>query len=387
MLSKWPRIHPPVCWLRLRRKPVMMNPVHMKSQNQSKRYTSIILILMPHNQSILICTCHTLKVWKWTGWSTMCYTIDSSSGNPKCENILECELAALPDCQKYKKVIVWSDNFGMDQYVSWGLSKDDTNLETIWERFEDFCKPQSNQVHAWFDLLTSFCQGNKSINEWYNTVQVQVNLVKYPLETAKILNCNIFWFFLCDEDFVSRTLTEGSVDLDKFPASRVCQLAKRFESSKATAYHIKQVAGDPHDTQINLMRHQQTELPTNRHNKKRRPTGRLKLHKAPKSSASNQVKKFYDNRKPHRAPDCCNKCGNSIHVQVFQCPAKKYQCKVCNKYGHFSSLCYQKKTQAYHKNSNRNPKVHQLHAGPMYAQDSANLSYSEEWSSDESFCL
>ena len=27
----------------------MMNPVHMKSQNQSKRYTSIVLILMPHN--------------------------------------------------------------------------------------------------------------------------------------------------------------------------------------------------------------------------------------------------------------------------------------------------------------------------------------------------
>ena len=81
MLSKWPRIHPPVCWLRLRRKPVMMNPVHMKSQNQSKRYTSIILILMPHNQSILICTYHTLKFKKWTGWSMMHYITDSSSGN------------------------------------------------------------------------------------------------------------------------------------------------------------------------------------------------------------------------------------------------------------------------------------------------------------------
>ena len=33
------------------------------------------------------------------------------------------------------------------------------------------------------------------------------------------------------------------------------------------------------------------------------------------------------------------------------------------------------------------PKTHQLHAGPMYAQDSSNLSHSEESSSDESFCL
>ena len=64
----------------------------------------------------------------------------------KCENILECELTALPDYQKCKKGIAWSDDFRMDQYVSWGLSKDKMNLDTIWERFEDFCKPQSNEV-------------------------------------------------------------------------------------------------------------------------------------------------------------------------------------------------------------------------------------------------
>ena len=98
----------------------------------------------------------------------------------KCENILECKLAALPECQKCKKVIAWSGNFGMDQYVSWGLSKEEMNPNTIWERFEDFCKPQSNEVRARFDLLKSVCQGNKSINEWYNAVQAQINLAKYP---------------------------------------------------------------------------------------------------------------------------------------------------------------------------------------------------------------
>ena len=131
---------------------------------------------------------------------------------------------------------------------------------------------------------------------------------------------------------------EGSIDLDKFPTSRVHQLAKKLESSKATAWHIKQVAGDPQATQINLMQHQRTDLPTNRHNKKRRPDSRPKQYKATENAAANQVKKSYDNKKPHRATDCCNKCGDSIHVQGFQCPAKKYQCKVYNKYGHFSSL-------------------------------------------------
>ena len=141
----------------------------------------------------------------------------------------------------------------MDQYVSWSLPKEYFNLDTIWDRIEEFCKPQSSEVRACFDLLTSFWQGSKSIEEWYNALQAQVNLSKYPPETAKILHCDIFWFFMRDKDFVSRTINEGSVDLDKFPVNKVCELAKKMESSKATARHIRQEAGDPQAAQINLM--------------------------------------------------------------------------------------------------------------------------------------
>ena len=73
-----------------------------------------------------------------------------------CEYILVCKLAALPEQQKYKKVIVWSGDFGMDQYVSWCLSEEELNLDTIWRKFEEFCKPQSNEVRVYFDLFTSF---------------------------------------------------------------------------------------------------------------------------------------------------------------------------------------------------------------------------------------
>ena len=98
----------------------------------------------------------------------------------KCENILECELAALPEYQKCKTVIACSGDFGMDQYVSWGLSNEDLNLDTIWEKYNKFCRPQTSEVCAHFDLLTSFRQGNRSVDEWYYAVQAQVNLAKYP---------------------------------------------------------------------------------------------------------------------------------------------------------------------------------------------------------------
>ena len=118
-------------------------------------------------------------------------------------------------------MIVWNGDFGMDQYISWCLPAEELTLDTIWGKFEEFCKTQSNEVRAHFHLLTSFRQGNKSVDEWYNAVQAQANLAKYPSETAKILHRDIFWVFLHDKELVSRTISDGNVDLDKFPSSKV----------------------------------------------------------------------------------------------------------------------------------------------------------------------
>ena len=49
----------------------------------------------------------------------------------KCENILECELAMLPEARKCKKVIAWSGDFGLDQYISWCLPQKELCSELI----------------------------------------------------------------------------------------------------------------------------------------------------------------------------------------------------------------------------------------------------------------
>ena len=59
----------------------------------------------------------------------------------KCENILECQLAMLPEARKCKNVIAWSGDFGLDQYISWCLPQEELCLEIIWKKFEEFCKP------------------------------------------------------------------------------------------------------------------------------------------------------------------------------------------------------------------------------------------------------
>ena len=96
----------------------------------------------------------------------------------------------LPEARKCKNVVAWSGDFGLDQYISWNLSSEELTLEVLRERFEEFCKPQSNEVRARFHLLTSFRQGNRSVDELYN-----VALAMYPQETAKILHEDIICFF------------------------------------------------------------------------------------------------------------------------------------------------------------------------------------------------
>ena len=100
----------------------------------------------------------------------------------------------------------WSGDFGIEQYVSWCLPLEDLCLEVLWNKFKELCNHQTNEVRARFDLLTSFSQGDMSVDEWYNAVQTQINLAKYQAETAKILHRDIFWFFLVDEEFFSKTM-------------------------------------------------------------------------------------------------------------------------------------------------------------------------------------
>ena len=142
---------------------------------------------------------------------------------------------------------------------------------------------------------------------------------------------------------MSKTITEGSVDLNKFPASKVCQLAKKYESPKATARHIKHVAGEMQATQIHLMRHQCTELPHGKY-KKWKPQakpGPIQNKNADQRQASYN-KRSFDPRSAYKQKDRCNKCGDSTHLEGFTCPAKKYQCKSCHKFGYFTALCFMK---------------------------------------------
>ena len=138
------------------------------------------------------------------------------------------------------------------------------------------------------------------------------------------------------------------MDLEKFPSSKVRQLAKKMERSKATTCHIKQVAGDPQVAQINLIRHHCIEISSGKHKKtnsfvkQKQPSHKNAVHENPQASSYN--KKSFGPRNVHKNKDRCSKCGDSTQVKGFQCPVKKFQCKACHKFGHFHKSLLSKET-------------------------------------------
>ena len=111
------------------------------------------------------------------------------------------------------------------------------------------------------------------------------------------------------------------------------QLAKRLESSKSTAGHIK-MSSELQATQIHLLRHQRTELPPNKAQRKQLKNKSRPINIGYSNEDHHQAsykKNGYENRKKSnprqilQSEDRCHKCEDSKHIEGFQCSARKYQ--------------------------------------------------------------
>ena len=112
-------------------------------------------------------------------------------------------------------------------------------------------------------------------------------------------------------------------------------------------------------------------------------------HHKPQSSESYhlqaQHKKRFDPKSAHNNKDRCSKCGDTAHLEGFQCPAKNTNVKLAKSLATLQA-CASRKKQANFKP--RRPKVHQLQAGAVYVKESASYDHSgEESTTEDSFCL
>ena len=119
-----------------------------------------------------------------------------------------------------------------------GVAEDKTNLTPtfIWNEFETYCKPHSNELRARYELFKQLSQGTTPCDDWYTTVQNQLTMCNYKAETESVLQCDIFLFGLNDQTFISKIISEESPDVT---AATIRQKLKKLEAGSATAKYIR----------------------------------------------------------------------------------------------------------------------------------------------------
>ena len=257
--------------------------------------------------------------------------------------IVNC--AMLPKAKKCKKVIVWSRDFGIDYYVLWclppGRFKLRCYLVKIWRFLQATDKWSESQIWPADKLQT-----RKQICWVSGIMQFKLKCLFSSTHHKQPVSCIGIYFvsFWKMRSCISKTITDSNIDLDKFPPSKVRQVAKKMESSKSTARHVKAVASDPQVPQVHLMctikEHTSCQASPSGNNNvtslnKRRGTqvnARIKDHPLRNLIQAKDTKEKID----------VQSVVTSKHVEGFKCPARKFQYKTCNKNGHFTSLCYKK---------------------------------------------
>ena len=156
------------------------------------------------------------------------------------------------------------------------------------------------------------------------------------------------------------------------------------------------MSSDPQVTQIHLLRHQRTELPPSKAQRKQFKKNKLRPKNMGYSNDEHHQahykqnefnKKKFNPRQILQSKDRCHKCGDSKHIEGFQCSARKYQCRSCHKFSHFSSLCYKK--QESYKKKPRSPKAYQPTCGRLSTPASSISGHSSDtsFSEEEPFCM
>ena len=136
------------------------------------------------------------------------------------------------------------------------------------------------------------------------------------------------------------------------------------------------------------MQHQCTQLPAGNYPRRKQTTTRRQKPQNHKTPEIHTSWKPSDLQKTDVHHDKCTRCSDTLHAKGFQCPARKFQCKICHKFGYFTTVCYQKSQGQQSSNSfqSRKPKAQQLCAGALYTHHDADRSNSEPEKGD-TFCL
>ena len=203
------------------------------------------------------------------------------------------------EAEQCNYLMIWVGKTGREIYKTFALTDEEkSELKTLYEKFDVYVKPKSNQVFARYLFHAKVQDEGETFENFVTELKLLARDCGYQ-EAEEMVRDRIV-FGIKSAKVRARLIQEGSsLTLDK-----AIDIGRTMELSDA---QLKTMTGDD-----------------------------MKVHGLNQQSGKDRQRKkrFEGHRKPGQP---CGKCG--YNHQEGKCPTKGKQCNKCHKYNHFAKMC------------------------------------------------
>lgn len=224
-------------------------------------------------------------------------------------------------------LMLWVGEKGRNLFSTWTLTDEQKKQkQTYFTKFEEFCKPKSNQIYARFRLKSRTQADTESFDQFVTELRLLAKDCGYGNREDEMVRDHLV-FGIKSTKIREKLIQEGTdLTLDK-----AIDISRTYELSQQQSQEISK---DKHPTVHTVKRGK-------KHGKQPRRDG----------DGSKRGISAYQDARP-KFPD--NKCGNCGQThQKGQCPAQGKLCSYCNKLNHYQAVCRKRKMDLKKKHTHQ----------------------------------
>lgn len=205
-------------------------------------------------------------------------------------------LATKTEEVKCNYLMLWIGEKGRQIYATWKLSEEEsTQLNTLYTKFEEYCKPKSNIIYNRYLLRTRVQNENETLEQFVTDLKTLLNDCQYQEELHDEIVRDHIVFGVRSSKIREKLIMEGS-DLT---LTKCIDIAHTLELGQSQAQAI---GGTPEP-----------------------------VHAVRQKGA----RKF----EQRQNSETCGRCGSRNHKRQNECPAKSQECRKCKRKGHYAKMC------------------------------------------------